>query len=262
DGTAVIQLTSENVDDAAPSFSPDGKRIAFASTRAGNWQIFVMDISGKNVTQVTTGPLQAIHPSWSPDGTRLVYCCLGSRSQQWELWVTNLETHENRMVGYGLFPSWSPQKDMDRIAYQKPRQRGSRWFSLWTLDLVNGEATHPTEVVTSTNAAILSPTWSADGSRLAFATVMSPTQQIAPKSKGRTDIWVVNADGTERQRLTDGTGTNLMPFWSGERVFFISDRGGAECVWSARALSAKSFPLAGKKETPRQQDADTREPDR
>lgn len=263
DGTAVIQLTSENVDDASPSFSPDGKQIAFASTRAGNWQIFVMDVSGKNVTQITTGPLQAIHPSWSPDGTRLVYCCLGSRSQQWELWVTNLETHENRMIGYGLFPSWSPQKDMDRIAYQKPRQRGSRWFSLWTLDLVNGEATHPTEVVTSTNAAILSPTWSADGSRLAFATVMSPTQQIAPKSKGRTDIWVVNADGTERQRLTDGTGTNLMPYWSGDRVFFVSDRGGAECIWSVRADPTRGGSMAQKKDPfAKQQDADLRGPDR
>jgi TolB protein len=261
DGTAVIQLTSENVDDAAPSFSPDGKRLAFASTRAGNWQIFVMDISGKNVTQVTTGPLQAIHPTWSPDGTRLVYCCLGSRSQQWELWVTNLETHENRMVGYGLFPSWSPQKDMDRIAYQKPRQRGSRWFSLWTLDLVNGEATHPTEVATSTNAAILSPTWSPDGSRLAFATVMTPTQQVAPKSKGRTDIWIVNADGTDRQRLTDGTGTNLMPFWSGERVFFVSDRGGAECIWSVRADPGQGATMAQKKDPFKQQDADLRGPD-
>lgn len=264
DGTAVIQLTSENVDDASPSFSPDGKQIAFASTRAGNWQIFVMDVSGKNVTQVTTGPLQAIHPSWSPDGTRLVYCCLGSRSQQWELWTVSLESNEKRMIGYGLFPSWSPQKDVDRIAYQKPRQRGSRWFSLWTLDLVNGEATHPTEVVTSTNAAILSPTWSADGSRLAFATVMQPTQQIMAKSKGRTDIWVVNADGSDRQRLTDGTGTNLMPFWSGERVYFVSDRGGSECIWSVRADPSRASSVAQQpKKDPfaKQQDADLRGPD-
>lgn len=262
DGTAVVQLTSENVDDASPVFSPDGKQIAFASTRAGNWQIFTMDVSGKNVTQVTIGPLQAIHPSWSPDGTRLVYCCLGSRSQQWELWTVNLQSNEKRMIGYGLFPSWSPQRDADRIAFQKPRQRGSRWFSLWTLDLVNGEATHPTEVATSTNAAILSPTWSPDGSRLAFATVMQPSHDLAPKSKGRTDVWVVNADGSGRQRLTDGTGTNLMPFWSGERVYFVSDRGGAECVWSVRADAAKAFPVAEKKDPFKQQDADLRGPDR
>jgi TolB protein len=261
DGTAVMQLTSEAADDASPSFSPDGKQIAFASTRAGNWQIFTMDISGKNVTQVTTGAMQAIHPSWSPDGTRIAYCCLGSRSRQWELWTINVQSNEKRMIGYGLFPSWSPGRDVDRIAFQKPRQRGSRWFSLWTLEVINGEATHPTEVATSTNAAILSPSWSPDGTRLAFATVMQPAQSIGPHAKGRTDIWIVNADGTDRQRLTDGTGANLMPFWAGERVYFVSDRGGAECVWSVRADPGKAPIVAAKKGYNKQQDADVRDPD-
>jgi len=59
DGAAVIQLTSGTADDANPAFSPDGRQIAFSSTRAGNWQIFLMSVDGKSVTQVTTGPMQA-----------------------------------------------------------------------------------------------------------------------------------------------------------------------------------------------------------
>lgn len=262
DGAAVVQLTSQATDDAHPAFSPDGKQIAFSSTRAGNWQIFVMDIDGKNVTQVTTGPMQAVHPSWSPDGTKLVYAALGSKSQQWELWTISLQTHENRMIGYGLFPSWSPDRNADKIAFQRPRQRGSRWFSLWTLDLVNGEATRVTEVVLSSNAAILSPTWSPDGKRIAFATVMEPNKQIEKHSKNRTDIWIVNADGTDRQRITDGTGTNLMPFWGADnRIFFISDRGGAECIWSARAEATRVFTAEGNKEPAKQQAAGLQEPE-
>jgi TolB protein len=267
DGTAVIQLSAEAADDAYPAFSPDGKQLAFASTRAGNWQIFTMDTSGRNVTQVTTGTMQAIHPSWSPDGSRLVYCSLGGKSNQWELWTVNLQSNEKRMIGYGLFPSWSPSRDVDRIAFQRPRQRGSRWFGLWTLDLVNGEATRATEVAVSTNAAILSPSWSPDGGRLAFATVMEPNKELKSHSRGRTDVWIVNADGTERQRLTDGTGANLMPCWSGDRIFFISDRGGPECVWSARADPARALPVAAikkddaaPKDAPKLQNADTREP--
>jgi Tol biopolymer transport system component len=125
-----------------------------------------------------------------------------------------------------------------------------------------------TEVTVSSNAAILSPTWSPEATRLTFATVLEPTREISQHGKGRTDIWIVNADGTNRQRLTDGTGSNLMPCWSGDRIFFISDRGGSEVVWSARAEPAKAYPFAAAakkddvllRDAPKLQDADTRGP--
>jgi TolB protein len=261
DGAAVVQLTAGTADDANPSFSPDGRQIAFSSTRAGNWQIFLMTVDGKSVTQVTTDTMQAIHPTWSPDGNRLAYCALGSKSGQWELWTINLQSNEKRMIGYGLFPNWSPSRDIDRIAFQRPRQRGSRWFSLWSLDLIDGEATHVTEVVLSSNAAVVSPSWSPDGTRLAFATVMDPNKELPPHSRGRTDIWIVKADGTERQRITDGIGINLTPCWAADnRIFFVSDRGGAECVWSARGEPNRVFTADAKKEPARQQAADAKDP--
>jgi TolB protein len=261
DGAAVVQLTAGSADDANPAFSPDGRQIAFASTRAGNWQIFLMTVDGKSVTQITTGPMQAIHPTWSPDGNRLAFAALGSKSGQWELWTVNLQSNEKRMIGYGLFPNWSPSREGDRIAFQRPRQRGSRWFSLWTLDLIDGEATHVTEVVLSSNAAVVSPSWSPDGHRLAFATVVDPNKQLPAHSRGRTDIWIVKADGTERQRITDGIGINLTPCWAADdRIFFVSDRGGAECVWSARAEANRVFTADAKKEPARQQAADAKDP--
>ena len=260
DGAAVVQLTAGSADDSNPAFSPDGRQIAFASTRAGNWQIFVMSVDGKSITQITTGPMQAIHPSWSPDGTRLAFSALGSKSGQWELWTVNLQSNEKRMIGYGLFPNWSPTRDGDRIAFQRPRQRGSRWFSLWTLDLIDGEATHVTEVVLSSNAAVVSPSWSPDGRRLAFATLTDPNKELPAHSKGRTDIWIVKADGTDRQRITDGIGINLTPWWAADnRIFFISDRGGAECVWSARAEEPRVFTADAKKDPAKQQAADAKD---
>lgn len=253
DGTAVTQLTSDAADDAYPCFSADGKQVAFASTRAGSWQIYVMDADGRNVVQVTQGTMQCIHPTFSPDGARVAYAAIGSRSNQWELWVANLQTGEKRMIGYGLFPSWSPDKAVDRIAFQKARQRGGRWFSLWTLDLIEGEGRRLTEVAASTNAAIVSPTWSPTGQRLAFATVVAPRDGALaekgeakdPKAHGQQDIWSVDADGGNRQRLTDGNGTNLSPCWSADnRIYFVSDRGGKECVWSVRADGARAADVA------------------
>jgi TolB protein len=235
DGQSVTQLTADEADDAYPTFSPDGKQIAFSSTRNGSWDIFTMDTDGKNVTQVTSGPAQDLHPSFSPDGKRLVYCSLGGKSGQWEIWTVNLETGERQMIAFGLFPTWSPDKTVDRIAFQRARQRGSRWFSLWTLDLIDGEAHRLTEVAVSSNAAVVSPAWSPDGKKLAFGTIVDPTRGNG-KSDGQQDIWTINADGTNKHRLTDGSGTNLNPFWSRDgRVFFTSNRGGTECVWSAQA---------------------------
>lgn len=237
DGAAVTQLTSDNADYAFPTFSPDGTQIAFSSTRAGNWDIYVMDIDGRNIVQVTNTPAHDLHPSFSPEGRRLVFSSMGPRSKQWELWTADSQTGERRMIGTGLFPTWSPNKDKDQIAFQRARQRGSRWFSLWTLDLVAGEARSVTEVAVSANSAIVSPTWSPDGGKLAFSTIVNPAY-TDPKGRptGQQDVWTINVDGTNRQRLTDGTGVNATPFWSRDgRVFFVSDRNGVECVWSAQA---------------------------
>jgi TolB protein len=236
DGLSVTQLTSDEADDAFPVFSPDGKQIAFCSTRNSTWDIYVMDVNGKNTVQITSSPMQEIHPSFSPDGKRLVYSAMSNRSGQWELWTVDLTTNEKRMIGFGLFPTWSPDKSADRIAFQKPRARGSRWFSLWTLDLVDGEACRVTEVAVSSNAAIVSPTWAPDGKRLSFATIVDPVHTEQGRPVGQQDIWVVNLDGTNRHRITDGNGICATPFWAPDgRIYFVSNRGGNDAIWSARA---------------------------
>jgi TolB protein len=269
DGTAVTQLTSDDSDNAFPTFSPDGKEIAFCSTRNGTWNIYRMDTEGRNTVTVTTGSAQCVHPSYSPDGSQLVYSSLGLRSNQWELWIVNLNTGEKRQIGDGLFPSWSPSKQGDKIAFQRARQRGSRWFSLWTLDLVDGEAHRVTEVAVSSNAAIVSPSWSPDGKQLVFATVLDPNtggKKSTGPTRGEQDIWIVSADGGERRRITDGNGINLSPVWSTDnRVYFVSNRSGNEAVWSVRPETGKVFTAAAPKaEKPKEVvgSTDTRDADR
>jgi Tol biopolymer transport system component len=250
DGTSVIQLTNDDGDDSFPTFSPDGQWVAFCSTRAGNWDIYLMDRDGRGVVQITDGPSHDLHPSFAPDGKRLVYSSMSSRSGQWELWTVQLGSNQKRMIGHGLFPSWSPDRSRDRIAFQRARARGSRWFSLWTVDLVDGEARQLTEVAASTNAAVVSPSWSPDGKRLAFATVVEPAQLKEGKPLGQQDIWVIDATGTNRQRLTDGRGSNAAPHWAPDgRVYFISDRGGNESIWSASVGQSPTGTMSASVET-------------
>lgn len=233
DGVAVTQLTSDPASDIQPVFSPDGKRVAFASDRSGNWDIWVVSLDGTQPVQITAAASDEVHPSWSPDSSRLTYCSLPAQGQ-WELWVADATTGggNKRFIGYGLFPEWSPNSDV--ILYQRARERGSHWFSVWTIQLVDGEPRYPTEVAAAPDAALITPSWSRDGNQIAYAAVTpSAATDGLGASPQSADIWVVDLDGRNRVRLTDGHTANFGPAWSpAKRVFFTSGREGHEAIWS------------------------------
>lgn len=254
DGVSVTQLTSDPAPDIQPAFSPDNTRVAFASHRGGTWDIWIAHVNGDPPIRVTQSAADEIHPSWSPDGTKLVYCSLPASGGQWELWIADASAGgQRRFIGYGLFPEWSPQSDT--IVFQRARDQGERWFSIWTVELVDGEPRYPTEVAASAHAALILPSWSADGSHIAFSRVdldyanrpgsmMMPggaalaradgTSALSRETPGAFDIWIMRADGREMTRLTDGFSRNYGPSCSPSgRVFFTSDRTGFENIWSA-----------------------------
>lgn len=232
-GTAITQITSDPASDIQPEFSPDGKRIAFASDRAGNFDIWVVGIDGSEATQLTREPAHEIHPTWAPDGRRIAYCSLNPASRQWELWLLDLrQPGLRKLIGYGLYPRWSPTEDL--IVYQRARQRGQRWFSIWTLRLVGGEPQFPTEVSASATEAQILPTFSPDGQWIAFCSV---SDQASGSPSATSDLWVVSVNGTEPVRLTEGQGANYSPFWAKDgRTYFTSTRGGKETIWSVRPV--------------------------
>lgn len=66
-------LTSNNWRDERPRISPDGSTILFMSNRDGNYEIYTMDVDGKNQTRLTKTPEQEIFPTWSNDGSQIAY---------------------------------------------------------------------------------------------------------------------------------------------------------------------------------------------
>lgn len=239
DGRVVTRLTNDTSDDVMPQVSPDGSRVAFSSNRSGNWDIFVMPITGGSAVQITAEASHELHPSWSPDGSELVFCRLSQGSGRWELWTTKAESNSvARFIGYGMFPTWCPTggtgaEGADRILFQMGRERGSRTFGIWTLDYKDGQTGNLTEIASSVDTALINPSWSPDGQRIVYASIPAD-QGLAWNARPTTsDLWMINVDGTGKVRLTSGRSSALMPAWSTDNhLFFVSDRSGAENIWS------------------------------
>lgn len=241
DGTTIRQLTDDPANEATPQFSPDGKWVAYASDQAGNWDIYLVDVAkGGPSQQVTSSPNDEIHPSFSPDGKQVVFCTLGSRAGQWEMVVIDLDNPGiPRYIGHGLFPEWSPIGN--RIVYQRAREKGSRHFGIWALDLVNSEGTRPTQIAVATNAAAITPSWSPDGKTIVFCTIVNPRSDLQEGTPVQSDVWVINADGTGRTNVTRSRFANLQPVWAPDgSIYFVSNRGhnGTENIWAVRTAPA------------------------
>jgi Tol biopolymer transport system component len=198
DGTAMQQITSDPADDVQPKFSPDGELVAFSSNRSGNWDIWTVRRDGTELRRLTTFAGDEISPTWSPNGQMIAFTLWSPRARRWEVWTLDvLNPGVRRFLTYGMFPSWSP--DGRKIAFQRARQRGTRWFSIWTVDLIDDEARHPTEVAYRPNSACIAPRWSPSGDALVYAAVGNRTEWLAdesgkpePYAITKASLWVVN----------------------------------------------------------------------
>lgn len=238
DGRAVAELTGPEASDVQPAFSPDGQRVAFASDRSGNWDIWVLSLTDSTVTQVTDSPDPEMRPTWSPDGRRLAYCRLNRRGGVWEVWVAPLEgPGQPRMLAYGLNPRWSPTGD--RIVYQRARDNGEGLFSIWILPLHGDEPGAPVEIAYSGEYSLILPSWSPDGQQVVFNAVRveslrgSKDGRRRPPVPEEAGIWVVQADGSGVVNVVPADAGHFGPVWSADgRIYFASNRSGVENLWS------------------------------
>ncbi len=103
---ALTQLTFGAGLQSEPTWSPDGRFIAYSSDRGGNFDIWVQQVSGGNPVQVTKAAAHDWQPDWSPDGNSLAF---RSEREGGGLFVVPvLGGNERKVSSFGYRPQWSP----------------------------------------------------------------------------------------------------------------------------------------------------------
>ena len=156
DGSNVRQLTHNTRHyDWLPAWSPDATRIAFASNRDGDFEIFTMNADGTNQHQLTHKHILLIQRRIGlPDGTRIAFTRY--RDGDAEVFVMNADGTNQHQLTYNSqddgLPSWSP--DGAQIAFQSNRD-GDEEIFVMNPDGTNHAPTHPSTTETTLRSELV-----------------------------------------------------------------------------------------------------------
>lgn len=222
-----VQLTTDPAADVRPAWSPDGKTVAFQTTRAdgSNFHIWVMDVDGRNQRAITRGPSDDRHPFWSPDSKQIAFDS-GSDGTR-EIRVINSNGGNPRQVTRlnqeSIFPAWSPDgKQITFFVYT------DGVLGLWVVgaDGSNPRPLVPTVARQQQNQCAFpchQALWSGDGKKIAYG------------GGDRRSIWVINADGSDATQVAKRSGTEPQhfPWWLRDgRLGFIVERVTTAASWT------------------------------
>ncbi len=196
-------------------------QIVFMSHRDGNPEIYVVNPDGRNQRRLTNNSDDDWFPSWSPDGKRIAF--VSKRNWNSDIYVVDADGGDEQRLtenpNRDSSPSWSP--DGKRIVFSSDRE-GRFNVEIYVIDADGGNL----QRLTNTPDEDKSPSWSPDGKRIVFSARREG--HFENKFAITEEIYVMDADGRNEQRLTDNLFVDWAPVWSpdSKRIAFSSDRGG------------------------------------
>jgi len=244
---APLQFTTAPQTSTSPRWSPDGKSLAFLSSRPAETppaagtststepprnQVYLLSMDGGEARRLTNLKNGVSLVRWSPDGTRLVVVSrIGPADSR-----ADSRTVDNR-----------DRSDVRHYKNSSYKFNDTGWFDdrrthLWVVEVKTGEAKQITEGHDWNDS---DPQWSPDGKRLAF--VSNRTGKEYDENRN-TDVWVVSAEGGKLTKISDHEESDNQPRWSpdGKWIAFageVHDRDHPK-IWLAPATGGAPSVLA------------------
>jgi len=263
DGTGLRQFTRGEKSAGSPAFSPDGKWLAFTSSRSGTGQVWVMAVDGGEAEQVTSAEAGVSGYAWSPDGSRIAYLMANpetaeekaAKREKRDAQIVDTDFKFAHLYVLPLRPDtagkrpaarltegefhvtsfdWAPDGQVLVFAHQAdPRINSARLSAhLSVVAATAGGAVRPLV----TGAGIhTSPRFSPDGRQVAFVSTGNQPEPI-----GLGDVYVVDAAGGTPRRLADtpDRSASLLSWSADGRSVYVT-----ESIRTQRHLMA--LPVAG-----------------
>jgi Tol biopolymer transport system component/DNA-binding winged helix-turn-helix (wHTH) protein len=255
-----------------PSFSPDGKSIAFVSDRDGNAEIYVQDLDGSNFRRLTNHPAHDEFPTFSPDGTQIVFNS-NREDENFDVYLMNTDGD-----GVRRLTNWKSDEEIrpgcwsadgTQIILASSREGKSNVY------MMEVEPFSPTVVLADPTKDIGSPSYSPDGKKLVYASqpedksgelfirdlqtgedrliLKTEVWDMAPsfspdggsivlqsRIDGNAEICIIGVTGGELRNLTNNPTRDVNPAWSpdGARIAFVSNREGNYDVFNIYLMNA------------------------
>jgi Tol biopolymer transport system component/TolB-like protein/Flp pilus assembly protein TadD len=258
-------LTKSEKFDADPSFSPDGREVAFVSNRDGNGEVYVLSLEDESVRRLTAHPGVDSHPVFSPDGTQIAFTSdRGNESA--DIFLVNADGSGNVLpltnwvTNETLEPGgWSP--DGTKIAFFSDRNGKDDIY------VVSAEVLRPQAILADREKNLRFPAYSPDGKQISYQAeaedksgellfdAETKKNRLVAKTEradnltswspdgsrlafqnyidGNTEICLINPDGSGLKNLTNNASRDVSPAFSpdGRQIIFSTNRDGTSDIF-------------------------------
>ncbi len=254
DSNEAEQLSSGPGYDYQPDWSSDGRWIVYAKYDKSAVELWALDLQNRQAHALTKEGAVNVEPRFSPDGKRIAFVST-TYNGRFHIFAGRFDagtlTGVERLTGetrsalpryyYSAFdheisPAWSPDGTELLFVSNRGHLYGTGGF--WRMKAQPGAEAREIHYEETTWKA--RPSFSPDGKRIVYASYLGQAWH---------QLWVMPAQGGDPSPLSYGAFDNINPRWSpdGEKIAFISNRGGNTSLWIQQALGGAQHELEAKR---------------